>query len=127
MRARAQYKMEGEKPSRLFCSLEKLNSVQKYIPKLIVEANDQKRELIEQKSIENEIYMYYRDLFTEKTVEDASIEGFLTSDITCPKISESQKLKMEGMIPVEELTNYLKSTRNDVSPGSSGFSILVKI
>ena len=97
-------------------------SVQKYIPKLIVEANDQKRELIEQK-----IYMYYRDLFTEKTVEDASIEGFLSPDITCPKISESQKLKMEGMIPVEELTNYLKSTRNDVSPGSSGFSILVKI
>ena len=37
VRARAQYKNEGEKPTRLFCSLEKHNAVQKHIPKLFIE------------------------------------------------------------------------------------------
>ena len=40
VRARAKYKCEGEKPTRLFCSLEKHNAVQKYIPKLVVEKED---------------------------------------------------------------------------------------
>ena len=53
VRARARYKIEGEKPSRLFCSLEKHNAVQKHIPKLIVVNDNKSTELKEQKSIEN--------------------------------------------------------------------------
>ena len=55
IRARAKYKVEGEKPSRLFCALEKHNCDQKIIPKLIIESNGQKQELKDQKSIESEI------------------------------------------------------------------------
>merc|ERR1712208_133009 len=61
VRARAQYKSEGEKPTRLFCSLEKHNAVQKHIPKLIVEKNEIKEEITEQKAIENELFKYYKD------------------------------------------------------------------
>ena len=43
MRARAKYKLDGEKASRLFCSLEKYNGTQKYIPQLIVEENGIKK------------------------------------------------------------------------------------
>ena len=41
---------------------------------------------------------------------------------SCPKLSEAQKAKMERIITTEELTNYLKKTKNNVSPGSSGFT-----
>ena len=34
IRVRAKYRIEGEKPTRLFCSLEKHNAMQKYIPQL---------------------------------------------------------------------------------------------
>ena len=37
IRARTKYQVDGEKPTKLFCSMEKHNSVQKYIPKLNVE------------------------------------------------------------------------------------------
>ena len=122
VRARAQYKLEGEKPSRLFCSLEKHNSIQKYIPKLVIEKQDQKHELTDQKKIEHEIYNYYKDLFAEKPIENTSIEEFLPFEAVCPRLSETQKEKMEGMITVEEMTKYLKSTKNNKSPGSSGFT-----
>ena len=41
---------------------------------------------------------------------------------SCPKISENEKVKMEGLLSLDELTKYLKKTKNNVSPGSSGFS-----
>ena len=36
IRARAKYNIDGEKPSRMFCNLEKHNGVQKFIPSLFV-------------------------------------------------------------------------------------------
>ena len=40
VRARAKYKVEGEAPTKFFCSLERHNAFQKYIPKLIIDTND---------------------------------------------------------------------------------------
>ena len=53
VRARAKYKVEGEKPTKLFCSLEKHNSVQKYIPKLVIDKNGTSVTITDQKSIES--------------------------------------------------------------------------
>ena len=124
IRARAQYKIEGEQPSRLFLTLEKFNGVQKHIPKLITEKNGVKTVLTEQKPIENEITDYYKELFTKKIHEHPEIENFLAPDQanSCPKLSDSQRNQMEGLISVEELTKYLKKSKNNVSPGSSGFT-----
>ena len=124
IRARAKYKIEGEKPSRLFCSLEKHNGVQKHIPKLIVEENNVKKELSDQKLIEEEIFKYYRNLFAFKEVDNTTIEEFLTQEraLSCPKLSETEKASMENILTTEELTKYLKKTKNNVSPGSSGFT-----
>ena len=124
VRARARYQVEGEKPTRLFCSLEKHNAVQKHIPKLVVEENGHKREVKDQKTIENEIYNYYGDLFAERKVKESEVETFLSPELalSCPKLTEAEKRKTEGLITTEELTRYLKRTKNNVSPGSSGFS-----
>ena len=124
IRAKARYKIEGEKPSQLFCALEKHNAIQKHIPKLIVEKGGLRTELTEQKAIEGEIHDYYRDLFSNKDTLDQEIEEFLGPEIStaCPKLSTFQKEKTMGLISVNELTKYLKKTRHNVSPGSSGFS-----
>ena len=124
VRARARYQVEGEKPTRLFCSLEKHNAIQKHIPKLVVEENGHKKEVKDQKTIENEIYNYYGDLFAERKVKESEVETFLSPELalSCPKLTEAEKRKTEGLITTEELTRYLKRTKNNVSPGSSGFS-----
>ena len=65
IRARARHKLEGEKPSKLFCSLEKHNSIQKHIPRLVIEQNEQEVVINDQKNIETETFRYYRNLFSE--------------------------------------------------------------
>ena len=109
-------KVEGEKPTRLFCSLEKFNAVQKHVPKLIIEKDGLEHELLKQKAIESEIYNYYKELYTDKPVQDLGIEDFLEHDgvLSCPKLQESEKLKMEGMITEEELTRYLKKQKKTI-------------
>ena len=124
IRAKARYKIEGERPSKLFCALEKHNGVQKHIPKLIIEKDGKKTELTEQKTIENEIFFYYKELFTNKDISGQEITDFLEGELkdSCPKLTDIQKEKTKGLITVDELTKYLKKSRNGVSPGSSGFT-----
>ena len=124
IRAKSRYKTEGERPTKLFCSLEKHNAVQKYIPKLRVVKDDNEVILTEQKQIENEIFDFYGDLFSAKTSDLSEIDEFLPNEIanSCPKLTDHQKKQMEGLLTLSELTSYLKKTKNNVSPGSSGFT-----
>ena len=127
IRSRVGYKVDGEKPTRLFCALETYNGVQKFVPTLIVN-NEEGQELVlnDQKSIETEICSYYSKLYQNKddSIEIDSIEGFLGQE-NCqniPKLSNNQKQSMKGKISVEEMTKYFKKCKNNVSPGSSGFT-----
>ena len=98
--------------------------MQKHIPQLKIEKDGKDIIIREQKEIENEIYGFYKDLFSEKPTEIPEIQEFLGPEMSnsCPKLSENQKQKMEGLIRLDELTNYLKKTKNNVAPGSSGFT-----
>ena len=126
VRSRAKYKLEGEKPSKLFCGLEKHNGVQRYVSQLLVKQNDGRDALInEQNKVENEIYKFYRNLFTNKDdlLQNQSIENFLGPGCqNIPKLSEQQKQNMEGKLSLDEMTKYLKKCKNNVAPGSSGFT-----
>ena len=127
VRARAKYKLEGEKPTKFFCSLEKYNSIQKYVPQLLVEDEDRNTNLLtDQDKIESEITSFYKRLFTnnDTCVEIESIEEFLGEDIceSIPKLTDNEKNKMKGHLTLTELTDYLKRCKNNVSPGSTGFT-----
>ena len=124
IRAKSRYKVEGERPTKLFCSLEKHNAIQKFIPKLRVVRDNNEMVLTEQKLVENEIFEYYEDLFSSKNTELKEINEFLSEEImqSCPKLSENQKNQMEGLLTLEELTKHIKKTKNNVSPGSSGYT-----
>ena len=126
VRSRTTFKVEGERPTRFFCSLEKYNGVQKFVNQLIVtNEGGQETLLTNQKEVEGEIFSFYENLYQNKDMtEITSIETFLDPQ-TCenaPKLSESQKFSMKGKISLEEMTKYLKKTKNNVSPGSSGFT-----
>ena len=132
-RARTKWRVEGEKPSKFFCNLEKYNALQKYIPELKVKDKDNKDIIIkEQSKIDKELYKFYQDLYRsqESTQGPKTIEQFLEkgnaasqdSLAVFPKLSESEALKLEGLISVDEATKYMKICRGDASPGSSGFT-----
>ena len=52
IRARAKYKLDGEKASKLFCNLEKYNGTQKFIPQLIKHVAGSNITLTKQSEIE---------------------------------------------------------------------------
>ena len=54
VRSRATYKVEGERPTKMFCELEKYNGVQKFVPQFILENEEQGAETIRnQKGVED--------------------------------------------------------------------------
>ena len=70
LRARVKWHVEGEKPTKFFCNLEKFNAIQKYIPQLISKDVEGGEHLLkEQKSIDEEIFKYYEALYKSQEVK----------------------------------------------------------
>merc|ERR1711994_3441 len=120
VRSRARYCIDGEKPSRLFCSLEQKNGAQKFIPSLKVEVKDgdnvRLKEIREQKEIEKEVRNFYGDLYSnhDANIKVNSIEEFLEADFdSLPKFNNEECASMEGLLTLDEVTKYLKKTKNN--------------
>ena len=90
------YKIDGEKPTKLFCSLELQNGVQKYVSQLVIVKDEVEKILTEQDEIEQEIHDFYKNLFEckDNLIEGGSIEQFLGEEgcNSLPKLTTSQKL-----------------------------------
>ena len=125
-RARINWQLEGEKPSKYFCNLEKHNAAQKYIPTLKVEdRNGASKVISKQSDIEYEIYEYYQKLYKsqENQIASQSIDTFLCEEgRNKPHLNDAQRNGQEGLITIQEITKYIKTCRADASPGSSGFT-----
>ena len=111
----------------MFCALEKCNGVQKYVPQLVIEDEFGREKTVDdQKGVEKEITNFYEELYENKDeyIEINSIEEFIGQGNleNNSKLTEGEKQSMEGKIRVNEMTSYLKKTKNNVSPGSSGFT-----
>ena len=138
IRCRAQFQVDGEKPTRFFCNMEKSNAVQKFIPSLFVGVVDdhgrpvldnngkqKEREVTEQAEVEAETRRFYRKLYScqDNVITIDTIEDFLGPySNSCPKLTIADRESMEGELTLSEISNYLKRTRNNKSPGSSGFT-----
>ena len=94
IRARTKHKVDGERPTRLFCSLEKHNGVQKYIPCLKVNRviNDEVEEVIitNQEEIKDETVKFYKELYRNHDDKiTTNIEDFLDDSAeSLPKLFE---------------------------------------
>ena len=117
-------KLEGEKPTRFFCNLEKNFNAQKYISRLkVTDYNGSEILLTSQSDIEAEIKNFYEDLYNNHDNDLTNeLNDFLDPSIPHPKLSESQVANLEQDITLEELASVLKKSRNNSTPGSSGFS-----
>ena len=93
---------------------------------ITVDENGSNKLLTDQDRIEQEITSFYRKLFAnnDQCIEIDSVEEFLGDNIcnSIPKLSETEKDSMKGYLTLTELTAYLKRCRNNVSPGSTGFT-----
>ena len=126
IRSRIRWQLEGEKPSKYFCNLEKYNALQKYIPSLQIK-DDRKKDVVitEQVQIESELKRFYGKLYeSQESKNIRTVEQYLREEslAKCPKISDLEASNLEGLISVQEATDYIKKCRGDASPGSSGFT-----
>ena len=76
-RSRLEWQVEGERPSKLFCNLEKFNAVQKYIPELkVTKENGEQHHIKDQRlikqrikcAVSKDITLKIRDLSTKSKV-----------------------------------------------------------
>ena len=61
IRARVDWKMLGEKPTKYFCALEKHNNLKKFIPSLKISKNDGTEKIVKKQSdIQAETSLFYK-------------------------------------------------------------------
>lgn len=115
LRSRAKWVAEGEKINNYFCNLEKRHFTNKCMTKLI----DKNEMLIDEpQKIKQEVNVFYKTLYTRKTLETCEITDLIEE---CPTLSSEEKNLLEGEISLEEAGLALKNMKNGKSPGTDGF------
>ena len=116
-------KIDGEKLSKYFCSLEKNFNAQKYISKLKVQRDGLEVEITDQDEIQDETKNYYADLYdNHDSLLTNNISDFLDINTESPKLTDEQSLELEKEISLEELAIVLKNTKKCSLTGYSGFT-----
>ena len=120
IRSRATNLLEGEKPTKYFCSLETHNYLSKIILKL--ETADGKI-ITDQNDILKESELFYKNLYSNKddTSAEINVKEYL-KDLNVPKLTDNESNQLEGTLTLQELTNALSNMKNNKSPGTDGYS-----
>ena len=120
VRSRARWVEQGEKSSRYFCNLENRNFTSKRMTSLV---NRKGEEITEYNHINNEVYNFYKNLYSNKEseIEDVDLDQILSPET--PKLTDNEAFSLEGHITFKEAQKSLNKMKNNRSPGSSGFSV----
>ena len=108
-----------KKPSAFFLSLEKRNSVNKTLNRVVGIDGSEK---CTDNDIKDECYRFYEKLYNLKETQPYQLHDFIQTN-NCARLKEEQKQDIEGPIQYEELLLALKKMRNNKSPGSDGFTV----
>lgn len=117
LRSKAKWIDQGEKPTQYFFSLEKQNYTSKLIPKLILEDG---REVYKIDELSDQQKQFYESLYSEQAKNSSNIDDEL-QHLEAPRLDPDSSRDMEGLITYQELTETLKHTKNDKSPGLDGY------
>ena len=119
VRSRTQWNIEGEKPTKYFCSLETKNYLSKTI-KCLKQSNGSF--LTNQKEILDSIAHYYQTLFKSK---DQNLSEYCLSDMlgqySINKLDINEASTLEGALTEIELGKALKNMKHNKTPGIDGF------
>ena len=121
----AQMQLEGEKPTRFFCRLNKKIGAKAQFETLHVEDVDENgvktiRVVQEQNEIEQEVREFYYNLYSEKEAKVDKNE-ILQNIEEMSKISDEDACTLERGITEGEVAVTLLQTKNNVAPGPGGF------
>jgi len=118
IRSRARWIEKGEKSSSYFFGLEKQRQTKKKINKLEI------NEIIieDHKEIQNEIWLFYRNLYSSKfkKADCDSLFNNITDNIQ--KLNEDDKNLIDDELTIAELDVALKRMKNGKSPGIDGLT-----
>ena len=118
IRSKCDWYEYGEKSSKFFLNLEKSRANQSKVRNICKNNN----EITEQKEINQELFNYYKDLFTEKLkISKTDINNYL-SDCPIPQLSEEQTLQCEENFSEKEFYQALINMPNNKSPGNDGLT-----
>ena len=117
--------LEGEKPTRFFCKMNRKHLAKAQFEEVHLEEVDKKgKETIkvirEQESIEWEVRKFYYNLYSEGEARIDKEEILKNIDVLT-KIDEEDANKLDTKITEEEVSSTLKNTKNNVAPGPGGF------
>ena len=116
VRSRINWIQHGEKPSHYFCNLEKRNFINRsmcFLEKTDGELVFDKKEIVEMTK------EFYGNLYNHREVNNVDLETVINNT---PKLSEDEKISLEGPITYAEAHGALRCMKNNKSPGSDGFT-----
>ena len=116
IRSKADYIEGREKNTKYFANLEKKRSDAKTLHKLI--NND--KEFTSQKDILEEVKSFYENMYAEQNVDKEKMKT-MSKNITV-KLTDEERISIEGNITEYECACALKSINNNKSPGSDGIT-----
>ena len=120
IRSRTQWIDEGERPTKYFCALESKNFLDKTIKRVCTDDN---RIITNQKDILSALQTYYQELFRNRDNEQKNCNlDELLKNQNIKKLSDKNKLSIEGELTIEEIGLALKNMQNEKSPGLDGFT-----
>ena len=117
--------LEGEKPTKFFCNLNKKRLAKAQFEELhVVEKNKEGKEEVrvvtEQREIEWEVRKFYWNLYGEHETR-VDKEEILRSIDSLTEMDPEDSCKLECGITEVEVSLTLKNTKNNVAPGPGGF------
>ena len=123
LRAKARWKVEGEKSSKYFCNLEKRHFIDKTIPKLVLNNG---HEIDNLQDIIQEQKRYYETLYTSSntSITDEHTQTFFDENNPyINKLSNEDKHELEQDIQELDCLKALENMKNGKSPGLDGFTV----
>ena len=125
LQSRVQYYEEGEKCTRFFLNSIKRDAAKSTIRQL--KLNETSPIIDDQPSVMNELYTFYKDLYTSKRdpyniqnneaqqwIQDLKIRGLI------PQLSDEDKEFLKKEPDIADLEDSLKATEPNKSPGNDG-------
>ena len=123
LRSKCDWYENSEKSTNFFLNLEKRNSVNNTVKKLLVKNGDSNIEVTDSNEILHNLHDFYSKLFEKKIhISSESCTNFLDG-VNIPKISEKHKIDCEADISLEDLKVSLFSMSSGKNPGNDGLTV----
>ena len=119
LRSKVKWVELGEKPNKYFFNMEKKNYNKKVIKEL---KRPDGKITVNDHEIMSDIETFYKNLYTSNVETNSDAFNGFIDNLSFAKLSNEDKMSLEGEITREECKNILKTFQNGKSPGEDGYT-----